>query len=57
VRVRSKYCWVSGYDWFDDLSGMESMATVISPIVDGAYQSGCHTASVWDNKSRQIFLD
>ena len=25
-------------------------ATVISPIVDGAYQSGCHTASVWDNK-------
>ena len=23
-------------------------ATVISPIVDGAYQSGCHTASVWD---------
>jgi aconitate hydratase 2/2-methylisocitrate dehydratase len=31
---------------------MESMATVISPIVDGAYQSGCHTASVWDNKSK-----
>ena len=27
-------------------------ATVISPIVDGAYQSGCHTASVWDNKSK-----
>jgi aconitate hydratase 2/2-methylisocitrate dehydratase len=28
---------------------LESMAaTVISPIVDGAYQSGCHTASVWD---------
>ncbi len=25
-------------------------ATVISPIVDGAYQSGCHTASVWDDK-------
>ena len=23
-------------------------ATVISPTVDGAYQSGCHTASVWD---------
>ena len=23
-------------------------ATIISPIVDGAYQSGCHTASVWD---------
>ncbi|MBL4670367.1 MAG: bifunctional aconitate hydratase 2/2-methylisocitrate dehydratase [Flavobacteriales bacterium] len=27
-------------------------ATTISPIVDGAYQSGCHTASVWDNKSK-----
>src|SRR5690606_32775612 len=27
---------------------LESMAaTVISPSVDGAYQSGCHTASVW----------
>jgi aconitate hydratase 2/2-methylisocitrate dehydratase len=32
---------------------LESMAaTVISPTVDGAYQSGCHTASVWDNKSK-----
>jgi aconitate hydratase 2/2-methylisocitrate dehydratase len=32
---------------------LESMAaTVISPVVDGAYQSGCHTASVWDNKSK-----
>ncbi|NQY66232.1 MAG: bifunctional aconitate hydratase 2/2-methylisocitrate dehydratase [Flavobacteriales bacterium] len=32
---------------------LESMAaTVISPIVDGAYQSGCHTASVWDSKSQ-----
>ena len=28
-------------------------ATVISPIVDGAYQSGCHTASVWDIKSQR----
>ena len=27
-------------------------ATTISPIVDGAYQSGCHTASVWDSKSQ-----
>ena len=28
---------------------LESMAAkVISPTVDGAYQSGCHTASVWD---------
>ena len=33
---------------------LESMAaTIISPIVDGAYQSGCHTASVWDTKSQE----
>jgi aconitate hydratase 2 / 2-methylisocitrate dehydratase len=32
---------------------LESMAaTIISPIVDGAYQSGCHTASVWDLKAQ-----
>lgn len=32
---------------------LENMAaTIISPIVDGAYQSGCHTASVWDDKSK-----
>lgn len=32
---------------------LESMAaTVISPILDGAYQSGCHTASVWDDKAK-----
>ena len=28
-------------------------ATVISPTVDGAYQSGCHTASVWNAKARR----
>ena len=28
-------------------------ATVISPTVDGAYQSGCHTASVWDSKAQE----
>jgi aconitate hydratase 2/2-methylisocitrate dehydratase len=27
-------------------------ATVISPVVDAGYQSGCHTASVWDDKSK-----
>ncbi|MGH1406704.1 MAG: bifunctional aconitate hydratase 2/2-methylisocitrate dehydratase [Rhodomicrobiaceae bacterium] len=33
---------------------LESMAaTVISPTVDGAYQSGCHTASVWDIKAQE----
>ena len=32
---------------------LESMAaTTISPSVDGAYQSGCHTASVWDSKAQ-----
>lgn len=32
---------------------LESMAaTVISPILDAAYQSGCHTASVWDKKAQ-----
>ncbi len=28
-------------------------ATVISPAVDAGYQSGCHTASVWDKKSQE----
>jgi aconitate hydratase 2/2-methylisocitrate dehydratase len=28
-------------------------ATVISPVVDAGYQSGCHTASVWDFKSQE----
>ncbi|MFT4625393.1 MAG: aconitate hydratase 2/2-methylisocitrate dehydratase [Myxococcota bacterium] len=28
-------------------------ATVISPTVDGSYQSGCHTASVWNSKARR----
>jgi len=33
---------------------LEAMAaTVISPTVDGAYQSGCHTASVWDFKAQE----
>ena len=32
---------------------LEAMAaSVISPSVDGAYQSGCHTASVWDSKAK-----
>ncbi len=33
---------------------LEMMAsTVISPIVDAGYQSGCHTASVWDSKAQE----
>ncbi|WP_170432868.1 bifunctional aconitate hydratase 2/2-methylisocitrate dehydratase [Ruegeria arenilitoris] len=32
---------------------LEAMAaTVVAPSVDGAYQSGCHTASVWDAKAQ-----
>jgi len=32
---------------------LEAMAaTTISPIVDGAYQSGCHTAAVWDKNAQ-----
>ena len=32
---------------------LEAMAaTILSPTVDGAYQSGCHTASVWDTKAQ-----
>ena len=33
---------------------LESMAAkTISPTIDGAYQSGCHTASVWDLKAQE----
>ncbi|MEP2471961.1 MAG: bifunctional aconitate hydratase 2/2-methylisocitrate dehydratase, partial [Paracoccaceae bacterium] len=32
---------------------LEAMAAMtLSPTVDGAYQSGCHTASVWDLKAQ-----
>ena len=32
---------------------LEAMAAMtISPTVDAAYQSGCHTASVWDKKAQ-----
>lgn len=33
---------------------LESMAaTVIAPTLDAGYQSGCHTASVWDTKAQE----
>ena len=33
---------------------LEMMAAkIISPILDGGYQSGCHTASVWDLNSQE----
>ena len=32
---------------------LEAMAAnVLSPVLNGAYQSGCHTASVWDAKAQ-----
>ena len=32
---------------------LEAMAAmIVSPTVDAAYQSGCHTASVWDKKAQ-----
>ena len=35
---------------------LKSMAArVISPTIDGAYQSGCHTASVWDKNLSKTF--
>ena len=41
----SKYCWFSRYNWSNDFSGVrDDAAKVISPTIDGAYQSGCHTA-------------
>ena len=32
---------------------LEMMAATTISIVDGAYQSGCHTASVWDLKAQE----
>jgi aconitate hydratase 2/2-methylisocitrate dehydratase len=36
----------------NDLTRIGVYGCHCSPIVNGAYQSGCHTASVWDNKSK-----
>lgn len=67
VGVTSKYALHAGSDvrvkvnivGSQDTTGpmtcqeLEAMAaSTISPIVDGAYQSGCHTASVWDSKAK-----
>ena len=40
----------TGLMTMQELEGMA--ATVVSPSVDGSYQSGCHTASVWDKKAQ-----
>ncbi|MCH2555128.1 MAG: aconitase family protein, partial [SAR116 cluster bacterium] len=54
VRVRVNI--VGSQDTTGPLTAQEleaMAATVISPKVDGAYQSGCHTASVWDFKAAE----
>ena len=40
----------TGLMTMQELEGMA--ATIVSPTVDGSYQSGCHTASVWDKKAQ-----
>ena len=40
----------TGLMTMQELEGMA--ATVVAPTVDGSYQSGCHTASVWDKKAQ-----
>jgi len=53
VRVRANI--VGSQDTTGPMTAQElemMAATVISPTVDGAYQSGCHTASVWDKKAQ-----
>jgi aconitate hydratase 2/2-methylisocitrate dehydratase len=53
VRVRANIVGSQDTTGLMTSQELESMAaTVISPTVDGAYQSGCHTASVWDKKAQ-----
>ncbi len=53
VRVEVNIVGLSRYYRINDFSRIrDDGGNIISPIVDGAYQSGCHTASVWDNKSK-----
>jgi len=54
-NVRVKVNIVGSQDTTGPMTSQEleaMAASVISPIVDGAYQSGCHTASVWDSKAQ-----
>lgn len=54
--VRAKVNIVGSQDTTGLMTSQElemMAATTISPIVDGAYQSGCHTASVWDLKAQE----
>ena len=53
VRVKVKIVGSQDTTGLMTMQELEAMAaTVVSPIVDGAYQSGCHTASVWDLKAQ-----
>ena len=54
-NVRVKVNIVGSQDTTGPMTAQEleaMAASVISPSVDGAYQSGCHTASVWDAKAK-----
>ena len=53
--VRAKVNIVGSQDTTGPMTAQEleaMAATILSPSVDGAYQSGCHTASVWDAKAQ-----
>ena len=53
VRVRANIVGSQDTTGLMTSQELEAMAaTIISPTVDGAYQSGCHTASVWDKKAQ-----
>ncbi|WP_394191179.1 bifunctional aconitate hydratase 2/2-methylisocitrate dehydratase [Pseudoalteromonas atlantica] len=54
-NVRVKVNIVGSQDTTGPMTSQEleaMAASTISPLVDGAYQSGCHTASVWDSKAQ-----
>ena len=53
VRVRANIVGSQDTTGLMTSQELEAMAaTVISPTVDAGYQSGCHTASVWDKKAQ-----
>ena len=55
-RARAgQHRWVSGQTGLMTSGFCAMAATVISPVVDGYYQSGCHRFSVWTQKRRRIF--
>jgi|TARA_B110000438_G_scaffold303734_1_gene366848 aconitate hydratase 2/2-methylisocitrate dehydratase len=54
VRVRADIVGSQDTTGLMTSQELEAMAaTVISPTVDAGYQSGCHTASVWDKKAQE----